>query len=71
MGRILFTLSDVPKAFWELPPLEREEHLVKVRCSLQPRLNQTDTARCIRFVHAFETLDPKALQGQGACRLSV
>lgn len=61
-GQLLTTRCDGPRGFWGLPPLEREEHLVKVRSCLQTRLNQTDTARCIQLVEALETLNAETVQ---------
>lgn len=61
-GRTLNARCNGPKGFWGLPPLEREEHLVKVRGCLRTRLSQEDTERCIELVETLETLDAAAVQ---------
>jgi len=46
-----------PKGFWGLPPLTRDEHLVKVRDCLGMRLSQEDSERCIQLVDSLDRLD--------------
>ncbi len=51
-----------PQGCWGLPPLEREDHLLKVRTCLQTRLNQEETERCIQAVETLETRDATAVR---------
>ena len=46
-----------PKGFWGLPPLTRDEHLVKVRDCLGMRLDKEDCERCIQLVDSLDRLD--------------
>lgn len=61
-GRGLHARCNGPKGFWGLPPLEREDHLLKVRACLQTRLSPEDTERCIQAVETLETRDAAAVQ---------
>ena len=61
-GRTLHTRCNGPRGFWGLPPLEREEHLTKIRACLQTRLSQADTERCIQVLETLETQDAAAVQ---------
>ena len=61
-GRTLNSRCNGPKGFWGLPPLGRDEHLVKVRSCLQTCLDREDTERCIQLVENLETLDAAAVQ---------
>lgn len=53
-----------PKGFWGLPPLTREEHLVKVHDCLATRLDPSAVTRCVELV---EELDK--LSADGVCEL--
>jgi aconitate decarboxylase len=53
-----------PKGFWGLPPLTRDEHLVKVRDCLATRLDPHAVNRCIELVEGLEKLD-----ATGVCEL--
>jgi aconitate decarboxylase len=57
-GRHLTARCDGPKGFWGLPPLTREEHLLKIRDCLQPHLGVYETERCIELVEKLESLGP-------------
>ncbi len=45
-----------PKGFWGLPPLTREEHLVKVQDCLATRLSSNAITTCIELVERLEKL---------------
>jgi 2-methylcitrate dehydratase PrpD len=57
-GQRLTTRCDGPKGFWGLPPLSREEHLVKIRNCLHTCLGTDVTERCIQLVEDLDTLEP-------------
>ncbi len=46
-----------PKGFWGLPPLSRDEHLVKIRDCLVTRLSANAVTRCIELVENLDKLD--------------
>lgn len=48
---------DGPKGFWGLPPLTREDHLVKVRDCLDRRLAKEQRERCIQLVEDLDKLE--------------
>ncbi|MEW6300341.1 MAG: MmgE/PrpD family protein [Thermodesulfobacteriota bacterium] len=51
-----------PKGFWGLPPLQREEHLAKVRDCLATRLPPESVARCIRLVDELDNQGPDGVR---------
>jgi aconitate decarboxylase len=51
-----------PKGFWGLPPLRREEHLVKIRDCLGMRLRKEQTERCIQLVDGLDKLGPDGVR---------
>lgn len=51
-----------PKGFWGLPPLEREERLVKVRDCLAVRLPPDSIERCIELVEDLENQEPDGVR---------
>ncbi len=51
-----------PKGFWGLPPLAREEHLVKIRDCLNMRLTKDQTERCIALVEDLDNLGPEGVR---------
>ena len=53
---MLFRSCRGPKGFWGLPPLSREEHLVKIRDCLATRLNPNLVNRCIELVEDLDKL---------------
>jgi aconitate decarboxylase len=48
---------DGPKGFWGLPPLKREEHLVKIHDCLGMRLKSEQIERCIQLVEDLDKLE--------------
>jgi len=61
-GRRVTARCQGPKGFWGLPPLAREEHLVKVRDCLAMRLSKGQTERCIALVAGLDNLPPDGVQ---------
>ena len=55
-GQRLSARCDGPQGFWGLPPLQRAEHLVKIRDCLGVGLDAEQTERCIQLVETLETL---------------
>ena len=55
-GQRLSARCDGPQGFWGLPPLQRAEHLVKIRDCLGVRLDAEQTEQCIQLVETLETL---------------
>jgi len=53
---------DGPKGFWGLPPLKREEHLVKVRDCLDRRLGKQHRESCIHLVEDLDNLEPDGVR---------
>ncbi|MCS6925266.1 MAG: MmgE/PrpD family protein [Candidatus Binatia bacterium] len=51
-----------PKGFWGLPPLPREEHLVKIRDCLALRVPPDAIARCIELVDDLENQGPDGVR---------
>lgn len=49
---------DGPRGFWGLPPLTREEHLVKIRDCLDLRLEKDQRERCIQLLEDLDNLEP-------------
>jgi aconitate decarboxylase len=49
---------DGPKGFWGLPPLTREEHLVKIHDCFDRRLAKEQGERCIQLVEDLDNLEP-------------
>jgi aconitate decarboxylase len=56
-GQRLTARCQGPKGFWGLPPLTREEHLVKVRDCLSSRLSQAQVTRCLELAEALDELE--------------
>jgi len=56
-GQRVTTTCNGPKGFWGLPPLAREEHLVKIRDCLGMRLGKAQTERCIQLVENLDKLE--------------
>ncbi len=46
-----------PQGFWGRPPLQRDEHLVKIRDCLNMHLTEEQTQRCIQLVDSLEILE--------------
>jgi len=61
-GRQVTARCRGPKGFWGLPPLAREEHLVKVRDCLNMRLAEDRTERCIALVADLDNLRPDGVR---------
>ncbi|HEV8711754.1 MAG TPA: MmgE/PrpD family protein [Candidatus Binatia bacterium] len=61
-GRQIIARCRGPKGFWGLPPLAREEHLVKIRDCLNMRLAQNQTERCIALVEDLDSLEPEGVR---------
>ncbi len=55
-GQRLTARCDGPQGFWGLPPLQHEEHLVKIRDCLRVRLDAEQTEQCIQLIETLETL---------------
>jgi hypothetical protein len=56
-GQQLTSRCQGPRGFWGLPPLTREEHLVKVRDCLRARLSQERMERCIQLAEGLDELE--------------
>src|SRR5262245_2011130 len=61
-GRQVTARCQGPKGFWGLPPLAREEHLVKIRDCLHMRLTSDQTERCIALVEDLDNLEPEGVR---------
>jgi aconitate decarboxylase len=61
-GRRVTARCGGPKGFWGLPPLTREEHLVKIQDCLGVRLTREQTERCIALVADLDNLPPDGVQ---------
>ncbi|MBI3796522.1 MAG: MmgE/PrpD family protein, partial [Deltaproteobacteria bacterium] len=61
-GRRITARCQGPKGFWGLPPLTREEHLVKIRDCLRMRLATNPTERCIALVEDLDNLPPEGVR---------
>jgi 2-methylcitrate dehydratase PrpD len=61
-GQHLTARCQGPKGFWGLPPLTRDEHLVKVRDCLSTRLSQSQVARCIELADALDELEAEEVR---------
>jgi aconitate decarboxylase len=55
-GQRLTARCNGPQGFWGLPPLAREEHLVKIRDCLQMRLAKDQAECCIALVEDLDNL---------------
>jgi 2-methylcitrate dehydratase PrpD len=61
-GRRITARCQGPKGFWGLPPLAREEHLVKIRDCLGMCLPRDHTERCITLVEDLDNLPPEGVR---------